>query len=57
MRNPATYRVARRDAARQAMLRLREQGKPRNWRLAWASIQAAVEFSRRRPAPHADGAK
>ena len=47
MRDPATYRSARRAKARELMRRMRESGRKLDWRAAWESVQAAYRATQR----------
>ena len=53
MRDPATYRVARRNLAREIMRRLKDEGKPHDWRAIWLSVQTSHKLARaaRKAAP------
>lgn len=51
MRDPATYRSARRNQARALMRRLKAEAKPRDWRAIWRSVQAAHALARRAAKP------
>jgi hypothetical protein len=58
MRDAATYRFRRRNMARQVMVNLRAEGKPRNWRMTWAAVQASVKIAgARRAWPDAGASK